>query len=388
MIHLHKIGGLIIACAAALLSCDRQSTFTVTGQITGLQNDSLYIYMEHRDFSSTVVLDSVKPVADGSFRFTVPSPEYPDLYVLRLGNQSINLSVDSTETIRITASQKNFASDYKVEGSDNSARMKEVVLRRNKLQFDVDELKREYFSKALSAAEFQAKLSELVDEYKAFMKKLIVSNLKSPTAYFALFQKVENALIFDPYQREDSKMYSAVATAWDAFYKGTPRANYLREFTLNAIKERKNAERNSTLLGNLDALADRSNYFTVELPDVNDQTVSLESLKGKVVLLDFTMYAAEYSPLHGKRIYEAYKRLKNNMEVYQVSFDPDVHFWKNAASNLPWICVRDDNGAESSLIARFNIREFPTTYLLDRQGELVKKLNISDNIEAEVKKFL
>jgi cytochrome oxidase Cu insertion factor (SCO1/SenC/PrrC family) len=362
--------------------------FTVTGQITDLPNDSLYIYLEHRDFSATVVLDSMKPAKDGAFTFKIPSPEYPDLYVLRLGNQSINLSVDSTETIRITATQKDFAAGYSVEGSDNSLHLKEVVMRRNKLQTDVDELKKQYFSQSISADEFQTKLSELEIDYKEFMKKLIVSNLKSPTAYFALFQKIEDALIFNPYQKEDSKMYSAVATAWDAFYKGTSRANYLRQFTLNAIKERRNAEHSSSLFDNLDALAKQTDYFNISLPDMNDKIVSLASLKGKVVLLDFTVYAAEYSPMHGRRIHTIYQHFRNDMEVYQVSFDTDVHFWKNAASNLPWICVCDNEGTDSPLIGRYNIREFPTTYLFNRQGELVKKLNISDNIEAEVKKLL
>jgi hypothetical protein len=266
--------------------------------------------------------------------------------------------------------------------------MKEVVLRRNKLQNSVDELKSYYLSKSISQDEYQSKLSEAVDEYKVFIKKLIVSNLKSSAAYFALFQKIENTLIFNPYQKEDSRMYSAVATAWDAFYKGTPRANYLKEFTLNAIKERKNAERSNDLLDNMNVITESMNYFNIELPDINDKTVSLKSVNEKVVLLDFTVYAAEYSPMHGRRIHSIYQRFKNDMEVYQVSFDTDVHFWKNAASNLPWICVRENKGDGSPLLGRFNIREFPTTYLFNRKGELVKKLNISDNIEAELKKLL
>src|SRR5690606_28119817 len=78
------------------------------------------------------------------------------------------------------------------------------------------------------------------------------------------------------------------------------------------------------------------------LPSVNGEKVTLSSLKGKVVLLDFTVYGADFSPKHNmdlNRIYERYR--ESGFEIYQVSFDSDEHFWKTAASNLPWITLRD-----------------------------------------------
>ncbi|GAB6011073.1 thioredoxin-like domain-containing protein [Viscerimonas tarda] len=384
---LFKICVVFSVCVVALLSCSKQPAFTVTGKISDIQSDTLYLYLEKRDFNASVILDSVKLDRDGAFVFNAPSPEYPDLYILRLGNQAINLSVDSIETITVNASQNGFALDYNIEGSDNSSSMKDVALSRNKLQQTIVELREKYLNKSISASEYQAGLEEAVENYKSVVKKLILTNLKSPAAYFALFQKVDDILIFNPYEKDDSRIYSAVATAWDTYYKETPRAKYLRDFTINAIRERKSLEKKSGLIENMQ-VAESSAYFKIVLPDINDKMVSLESLKGKVVLLDFTVYQAEYSPIHSININETYQRNKDNMAVYQVSFDADLHFWKNAASNLPWICVHEDKSTESELIKRFNIQELPTMYLLNKEGELVKKLKVSDNIEAEVKKLL
>ena len=384
---LFKISIIFFVGIVTLFSCNKQPVFTVTGEISGLQTDTLYIYFEKRDFSNTILLDSMQLGKDGIFNFEIPSPEYPDLYILRLGNQSINLSVDSVETIVVNASFNSFAIDYSIEGSEGSLKMKEVLLLRSGLQKDINVLKEAFLKGSVSSSEFQTELSELVEVYKTKVKSIIFSNTKSPAAYFALFQKIDDILILNPYERDDSRVYSAVATAWDTYYKETSRAEYLRDFTINAIKERKAQEQRESQIQNLKITEANSQYFNIVLPDINDKTISLESLKGKVVLLDFTTYQAEYSPLHSKNIYDVYQRHSNNMEVYQVSFDSDVHLWKNAAANLPWVCVYENKGAGSELVKRFNIQQLPTTYLINRRGELVKKLDVGDNIETEIKKL-
>lgn len=378
---------ILLVCVVFFTSCHNPSEFTITGKIDGIQeNDTLFLYLEKRDFNKIKTLDSIKVNKDGNFSIKGLSPEYPDLYVLRLGEQSINLSVDSIETIVVNTSKTGFATDYKIEGSDNTVRMKEVIQRKTDLQKKISDLKNQYWNKEISVAEYQTKLEEQVNEYKTAIKKIIISDLKSPTAYFALFQKIDDTLIFNPYQKDDSRMYSAVATAWDTYHKETPRAQYLREFTIKAIKERKSLEEKSGLVENL-KVVDGFQYFNIVLPNVNDDMVPLESLKGKVVLLDFTAYQAEYSPLHNANLNDAYKGNHDNFEIYQVSFDPDTHFWKNAALNLPWVCVRDNEMMDSYLVKRFNIQQLPTMYLFNRQGELVKRLEVGVDIGAEVRKL-
>ena len=121
----------------ALEAC-RESTpeFTVTGIIAG--TDGQTMYMENIGLSDIRLIDSVKLNSSGKFTFKTERPRYPDFYRLRLGRQWINFAIDSTETVTFTADAKTFATSYTVEGSENSAAIKEITL----AQLDADQIGR------------------------------------------------------------------------------------------------------------------------------------------------------------------------------------------------------------------------------------------------------
>ncbi|MFR9165916.1 MAG: thioredoxin-like domain-containing protein [Dysgonomonas sp.] len=378
-IHLPFI--LFICLTTAFVSCKKQPQFTITGIVENAGGDTLYL--EKRGFENIAVVDSTIIDEKGNFSIKGERPQTPDLYLLRLGNQSINLSVDSTETISIKTTKKEFSANYTVEGSSGSEMMKDVVLLKSRLENNIKDLNNQKYTDD----EYLEKVQTYLSTYKDSVKRIMIKDLKSPAAYFALFQKINDVLIFDPYDKNDSKMYSAVATSWDFYYKDSPRAKHLREFTLNSIKQRSSAQQTGQIIEQA-LQANESEYYNIKLPDRNNKTVALSSLKGKVVLLNFTVYQTEYSPAYNIILNNVYNKFKNDMEIYQVSFDSNLHFWQNAAANLPWITVRDNNSVRSNLIYKFNIQEFPTTFIVNRQGELIKRLSLEDDIAEEVRKAL
>jgi len=365
-------------------SCDKQSKFTIEGTVK--DGEGSMLYLEKRGLTNVSVVDSVKLDGDGRFSFELPTQDGPEFYLLKLGEQAINLSVDSTETISVKASRGNFAIDYEVEGSESSKKIKDVVLAQVELNKKLGSLKEQYNNKQLTGDAYLEAINKDFETYRDGIIKIIMSDLKSPAAYFALFQKLDDYLIFDPYNKKDSKLYSAVATSWDFTYKNNQRAQHLKNFTLHAIKQRRSEDRTASLIENMGE-AKAMDLYNISLPDLSGKNIELSSLKGKVVLLDFTIYKAESSPLHNLTINKVYEKYKSKIEVYQVSFDTDLHFWENSAANLPWICVRDNQSLSSSLTHRFNIQELPTMYVIDKQGEIVKKLLVSDDIESEIAKL-
>jgi len=385
MQHKIKLIALFGLLLGLLVACNKQPEFTVEGQVKDAAGET--IILERRGFSDVSVIDSVKVASDGTFKLKGVAPENPDLYLLKLGNQVINIAVDSIEAITINSDKASFAVSYSVSGSEGTSRMKDVVLAKAGLQKSIDDLKKQYENKTISADDYLASLKESLDKYKSVAKNAIIADLKSPAAYFTLFQKIGDDLIFDPYEKSDSRMYSAVATSWDTYYKGTPRAKHLREFTLSSIKVRQNAE-NRLNLSDYIKEAKGSDFYNIELPDIHNNKVSLASLKGKVVLLDFTAYQTDFSPLHNIVINKIYEKYKDRFTVYQVSFDPDLHFWQNAGINLPWVCVRDAELLSSELVRRFNLQELPTSFILNIEGEIVKRLSPKDDYEKELKKLL
>lgn len=378
---------LAIFILFALVSCSAKGPkFVIDGKISDLA-DTTMLYLEKRELSQTTLLDSVKPGTKGEFKFKGASAPYPEFYVLRLNGQVINLVIDSTETIKVNASAKTFGTEYNVEGSESNLQLKAITLAQYKASQALDELQQKYTNKEVNQQEYFDQIQLIASDYKNAAVKIIFADTKNPASYFALFQKVKGYLFFDPYDKSDYKPFAAVATAWDLNYADSPRAKHLHDYTLNAIKVRRQSEKQPFDLNSANEI-DAAKYYNIELPDVNGTPISLISLKGKIVLLDFTAYQSEKSPEHNIVLNRLYNKFKPDLEIYQVSFDTDIHFWKNSASNIPWIAVHESKSLNSELITKFNIQALPSLLLVNRNGEIVKRLLPGENIETEIQKLL
>ncbi|PXV68039.1 glutathione peroxidase-family protein [Dysgonomonas alginatilytica] len=371
----------------ALVSCsDKGPKFVIEGKISDTA-DTTMLYLEKRELSQITLLDSVKLGTKGEFKFKGKSTPYPEFYVLRLNGQVINLVIDSTETIKVNASAGTFGTEYTVEGSEYNVQLKAITLAQNKASQALDDLQKRFTNKEIQEQEYFDQIQIIASEYKDAALKIIFSDTKNPASYFALFQKVRGYLFFDPYDKSDYKPFAAVATAWDLYYPNSPRTKHLHDYTLNAIKVRRQGEQQPFDINSANEV-DAAKYYNIELPDVNGTPISLSSLKGKVVLLDFTVYQSEKSPEHNIILNRLYNKFKPDFEIYQVSFDTDVHFWKNSASNIPWVAVHEKKSLDSPLVTRFNVQALPALLLINRNGEIVKRLVPGENIETEIQKLL
>lgn len=379
----------ILGVSIFLASCgDKKKQFHVEGTVNNA--DSLTLYLEKRGHSDITIIDSVKLTSEGNFAFNQEALAYPEFYRLRLDKQTINFSVDSTESITIKAEKATFATKYDIEGSYNSARIKEAFLLQLNLRGSINRLQTAYNKKEISDQAYLDSVNSIIEDYKEKARNMILDDYKSTAAYFALFQKIDDMLIFDPYDKKDLNLFRAVATVWDTYYPNSPRTELLKKYTLTAVANIKAIESQQGLIDKIEGSEniDNKDYFAVSLPDKQGKEVSTKSLRGKVVLLDFTAYSTEYSVAHNIRLNQVYEKHKSNLEIYQISFDVDKHRWLNTATNLPWICVRDNQSLSSPLLPKFNVEGLPSTYILNKSGDIVKKIGINDNLEKELAKVL
>ena len=114
-----------------IASCDNKK-FTVEGQIQNAKDSVLYF--ENVGLEGIQVLDSVKLNESGDFSFSEAANIAPEFYRLRIANQIINVSIDSTETVQIKAEYPGMASNYTVSGSENCEKIKELTLKQMALQ--------------------------------------------------------------------------------------------------------------------------------------------------------------------------------------------------------------------------------------------------------------
>ena len=385
--RLFSVGAIMMA-ALFLASCTEKK-FHLSGNIDNA-TDSL-LYFENMSLNGPVTLDSVHLGKDGSFSFDEKAPENPEFYRLRIANQIINIAVDSTENITIKASYPTMSSQYDVKGSSECDKIKELALMQMNLQAQINALINN------PNIPYQAEgdsIQRLLNAYKNTVKlQYIYKEPMRAYAYYALFQTIyvgnQTALIFDPRSRkEDVQVFAAVATSWDTYYPGSERGKNLHNIAIEGLKNVRiiQAERNQTIDANK---VNTSGIIEVALPDNKGNIRKLTSLKGKVVLLDFHTFASKGSTARIMMLRELYNKYHaQGLEIYQVSLDPDKHFWKESVSALPWICVHDENGANSAFAAQYNVQTIPTFFLIDRQNVLQKRDTQISDIDATIKSML
>ena len=371
-------------CMFFLSACNNSSDFTVKGVVAGA--DGQLMYLENVGISNVVTLDSIKLAPGGKFKFTEKRPEYPDFYRLRLNNQLINFAVDSTETISFVADAGTFATSYSVEGSENSKAIKAITLAQLDANQAISRLRKEYEDKMISDTTYRMKVLAAADAYKEVARKYIYSAPMSTAAYFALFQQIDGLLFFDLYDRKDVKAYGAVATSYNHTYPESPRSKHLYNLTLQSMK----VLRAQRPVDYSNVETKEISFLDIELPDVRGEVVKLSTVApGKVVLINFTAYQTEWSPALNMALGELYTKYHDQeLEIYQVSLDSDFHFWRNGASNLPWVTVHDPQSVYSQVAGLYNVKQLPALFILDRKGNLVKRVEDVKKLEADVKALL
>jgi glutathione peroxidase-family protein len=361
--------------------CKNSNTFTVKGGVAGAVGQSLYL--EHTGLSTATTLDSVKLKSDGKFSFKQPRPKFPDFYRLKLKNETIHFSVDSTETIIFTADSHNFATSYTVEGSENSKAFKEITLAQLDANQELRKIRESFNMNLIPDSIHQESISKVVESYKEVAKKFIFGAPMSPAAYFALFQKIDGLLFFDLYDSTDSRAFGAVATSYKAFYPENPRSKQLEDLALQSLKIARGERQRQLNLTNVNEV----DYIDIELPDLKGKNIKLSDVaKGKAVLVSFTAYQTEWSSAFNIELGELFYKYKDKgFEIYQISLDNDVHFWKNAATNIPWVSVLDPQSVNSSIAATYNVRQLPALFLINNKGQLVKRIDSIETLENDVK---
>lgn len=377
---------LVAAWMLMCLSACQKQQFHIEGILENAQDSTLYL--ENMSLNGPVVIDSVRLKADGQFSFAQKGVNAPEFYRLRIGREMVNLSVDSTETVTVKGTYPGLSSNYTVEGSDNCQKIRELALKQMQLQNTINEIAA---LPTLGVKAVEDSVQRVLQTYKDDIKKNYI--FKAPNkayAYYALFQSFQlgmfQGLIFNPRSSEDDvKAFAAVATSWDNFYPGAERGENLHNIAIEGMKNvriLRSQQQQSVEVEGVENL----NIIDLNLVDNKGHERRLTDLRGKVVLLDFHMFANKNSLERIMALRELWNKYHDRgFEIYQVSEDNNGHFWKTQTAALPWICVQD---SETRAALSYNVTELPTFFIIDRNSTLRKRDLQVNNLDAEIAALL
>jgi thiol-disulfide isomerase/thioredoxin len=110
-------------------------------------------------------------------------------------------------------------------------------------------------------------------------------------------------------------------------------------------------------------------------PDINQRELNLADLRGKYVLLDFWGSWCVPCRKGHPRMRELYAKYKDKgVEFIGIADDDDTQdAWRKAVKDdqLDWLQVLKGKDPSSKLTVKYNVNEFPTRILIDKEGKII-----------------
>jgi len=353
------------------ISCSDEQKIEVRGNIES--GESQEIYLSEQGISLIRPRDSTTVNLDGSFKLS-DKISVPTFYNLRLGSyEIIPLLLHPGDRVEIKSSFPGFSAAYEVEGSIESQQILDLNRMLTRTKKSIDSIQQLLATAGEADADF---IAELTEEYMQVMKAqrrystgFVIENRDKMVAIYALYQRL-NDQDFILNENRDIQLLKITSDALDTIYPGSEHVRSLSANSKQMIE--------TLYASQLQDIVAEAESVTPEirLPDPYGDTIAMDAYIGKVVLLSF--WASWDRPsivynLELKNIHSAYNRL--GFEIYQVSLDNELEPWMRAIQydELPWINVSELSFPESHVALRYNVTELPTTYLIDKNGDIVRR---------------
>lgn len=372
----------IATCFILLISsCSGDKhNFKIRVSVNGAKNETLHL--ARRTLAGTIQVDS--SVADKSGIYLLEGfTEQPDFYIVYIQPQHyINLIINPGDDFRVRADVPGFENSYLVEGSKDSRLIQKMVSMQAKTLVKITEISTAYENGVGQPGFVKLKLhidstyKSIVEDHRNFSIKLIEENPHSLASLMALYQQLGRDIpVFD--YKTDFGYYQRVDSNLAALY---PKSEAVRDL-----------DRKVNELKNLIHLETGSVAPAISLPDVQGKTQSLREYRGKYVLLVFWASWSSQSCDAVKKILSVYDEFKDKgLEIYMVSLDRSKESWVKRMTELhtTGIQVSDLKYWDSPVVDEYKISQLPVLYLLDKEGRIVNKDFVADDLKNILNEIL
>ena len=371
---------ILFACENEEVKEPLDINFHVSGKVSNAIGQTISINAPSEN--GNVLVASAKINSDGTFAIdgNIPGLGY---YIMKIGSEeknSVPLALNIKDHLKINTSLETFSYSLDATGTAWSSTLNEYLTLRHEFELKMEAIAKEQDS--LSEEEFTLKLSDSKQKIEEFSRDKIKSTPESPYNIILSMELIP-ASGFENWNLENLKCLEIMVTGYQNKYgdSNASRTIASQYEQISAGYEQYKAIEN----GMMDAPD-----FTLSTPE--GKPISLSSLKGKVVLIDF--WASWCGPCRKEnpnlvKLYEKYK--DKGFTILSVSLDNDEAAWKKAieADGLIWPNhVSDLKGWESTMTKVYGFNSIPHTVLVNKEGKINGIGLRGEALEEKIKSIL